>query len=266
MTPHEPNLLPLELRRDRIERAVAEQGFARVQDLSLRFAVSEVTVRSDLAELERLGRVRRVRGGAVAVERPVGERPFEETLGDRADEKQAIGHATAALLTSGESVLLDVGSTTAAVAKAIVERDDLEDLVVFTNGLSIALELEAAVPRISVVVTGGTLRPKQHSLVDPLGDLLIDRIHADTVVLGCNGIDPVGGVTNVNLPEAAMKQRMYRRAARRIVVADASKLGRVSVVPLCGLDDVDLLVTSERADPTLLDEFRSHDIHVEVVG
>lgn len=96
------------------------------------------------------------------------ESPVEATAERAAEVKRAIGRRAAALVTSGSSILLDVGSTTLAVARALVARAELSELTVVTNGLSIALALEAAIPRFTVVVTGGTLRPLQHSLVNPL--------------------------------------------------------------------------------------------------
>lgn len=256
--------LPVEVRRDHIVRVVEERGHARVDELAAQFGVSEVTVRSDLANLERNGRIRRVRGGAVATSEAASERPFEEMLGDRADEKQRIGAVAARLLVPGETVLLDVGTTTTAVARAMVAREELREVVVFTNGLTIALELEVAIPRLSVVVTGGTLRPLQHSLVDPLADTVLDGVHADTVILGCNGVEPTAGVTNINLPEAAVKRRMCAAAQRRIVVADGSKLGRVSLAPLCTIDEVHVVVTSASADPRVVDRLRDTGVRVEV--
>src|SRR5260370_7775011 len=121
--------------------------------------------------------------------------------GVRGEEKDMIGRAAASLVSNGETVILDVGTTTTAVARVLTKRDDLYDVVVFTNALNIAIELESAIPRFTVVVTGGTLRPMQHSLVDPLGELMLERINAHTVFLGCNGIDPIGGITNFTLPE-----------------------------------------------------------------
>jgi DeoR family transcriptional regulator of aga operon len=150
-------------------------------------------------------------------------------------------------VSNGETVLLDVGTTTTAVAVALVERDDLHHVTVVTNGLNIALELERAAPRITVVVTGGTLRPLQHSLVNPLAESLLAGLNADTAFLGCNGVHPEHGITNVNLPESEVKRRMLQMAARRIVVADGSKLGKLTVAKLCDVGDVDLLVTGESA-------------------
>jgi DeoR family transcriptional regulator, aga operon transcriptional repressor len=254
-------------RRLRILEMVRDQAFVSVGEVRDLFAVSEVTVRSDFQVLERQGKLRRVRGGVVPGELPNPRREpsFVESLGTLADEKAAIGTSAAALVVPGETLILDVGTTTTAVARALASREDLEDVVVFTNGITIALELEAAIPRIEVVVTGGTLRPLQHSLVDPMGGAVLEQVHVDTVFLGCNGVHPTSGITNINLPEAAMKRRMIRAARRRVVVADGSKLGVLSLAPLCGIDDVDLLITGSSADPDIIAALGDQGLQVEVV-
>jgi DeoR family transcriptional regulator of aga operon len=244
--------------------ALEEREFVRVADLSDMFGISEVTVRSDLEALQEAGQLRRVHGGAV-VAPPRPERPFEQSLGAQAEEKRRMGEAAAALVTSGETIILDVGSTTAAVARALVARTDLTDIICFTNGLKVALELEPAIPRFTVVLTGGTLRPLQHSLVDPLAGVILDEIHADTVFLGCNGIDVEAGVTNVNLPEAEIKRRMVSAARRRIVVATGDKLGETSLAPLCKIEDVTTLITDASADPGLVTGLREAALEVLVV-
>jgi len=139
-------------------------------------------------------------------------------------------------------------------------------VVVFTNGLKTALELEPASPRVTVVVLGGTLRPLQHSLVNPLATLILEQISVKTVLLGCNGVDTVGGITNINLPEAEVKKRMLAAATRKIVLADGSKLGRVEVARLCDIDEVDLLITGNSADPAVVEALRDRGCDVRVVG
>ena len=129
-------------------------------------------------------------------------------------------------MADGDTVLLHVGTTTTAIARALVARADLRDVTVVTNGLTVALVLERAWPRISVVVTGGTLRPLQHSLVNPLGTVLLDGLNASIAFIGCNGVDGAGGVTNVNLPEAEVKRAMLLSARRPVVVADGSSSAR----------------------------------------
>jgi DeoR family transcriptional regulator of aga operon len=247
---------PAPQRRERILAVVRERDFARVTDLSEMFGISTVTVRSDLDSLENEGQLLRVRGGAVARTLPRKERPFEETEATSMPEKTAIGQAAADLVSSNETIILDVGTTTTSIARALVAREDLHDVVIITNGLNIALELEAAAPRFTVVVTGGTLRPLQHSLVDPLGGLILDRINANTVFVGCNGVDRRRGITNINLPEAEMKRRMLGAARYKVVVADGSKVGQVEIAHLCDIDEIDLLIAGDSADPELVAELR----------
>jgi DeoR family transcriptional regulator, aga operon transcriptional repressor len=262
----EPEDVPATSRRRRILALVAERGFVSIQELSRLFDVSVVTIRSDVDRLADRGDLRRIRGGVMDGRRTGLERPFEETATAHADEKAAIGHAVAALVQTGETVVLDVGTTTTAVARALLARRDLDGVTVVTNGLTIATELEVALDRFTVMLTGGTLRRMQHSLVDPMGDLLLDRLHADLTVIGCNGVDPVAGVTNVNLPEVSMKQRMLRSGRRRIVVADGSKVGQVSLGHVCGTADVDLLVTGASAPADVLERLAAAHVAVDVVG
>ena len=258
--------VPPSLRRERMLAEIKAREFVRVRELSNRFGVSEVTVRGDLDSLAAKGKVHRVRGGAIPRLIASHEQPFEDSVLSFAAEKVAIGQAAAALLEDGETVLIDVGTTAAATARAIAARTELNDVVVFTNGLKTALELEPASPRITVVVLGGTLRPLQHSLVDPLAMLILEQISVKTVLLGCNGVDPLGGVTNINLPEAEVKKRMLAVATRRIVLADGSKLGRVEVARLCAIDDIDMVITGRSADPAVVEALRDRGCDVRIVG
>src|SRR4029450_6975539 len=164
-----------EVRQARMAGIIWDEGFARVSDLAGRFGgsavtgrarpparprggarVSAVPARAALTALEARARVRRVRGGAVPPS-GLGERPFESSQWEAPVQKSSIGVHAAAMIAPGDTVILDVGTTTTAIARALVLRSDLNDVTVVTNGLNIALELERAAPRISVVVTGGTL-------------------------------------------------------------------------------------------------------------
>jgi DeoR family transcriptional regulator of aga operon len=254
--------IPIQMRREQMLGLIKTKEFVRVSDLSVKFGVSEVTVRGDLDALAELGHIRRVRGGAVPGTRARSERPFEETQSAHSVEKHLIASVAAGLVSSGETLILDVGTTTTAIARELVMRTDLHDIIVFTNAINIALELEKAIPRFTVVVIGGTLRPMQHSLVDPLGGLMLERIHAHTVFLGCNGVDPNSGITNINLPEADVKCRMLQAARRRIVVADGSKIGEIELAYLCGIDDIDLLITDSSANSAVLEALRERNLEI----
>jgi DeoR family transcriptional regulator, aga operon transcriptional repressor len=258
--------VPARIRRDRMLTLIQERDFVRVSELADRFDVSEVTVRSDLDALAARGVLRRVRGGAVPRGTTPAERPFEEQEIAAASEKRAIAQAAAAMVHPGDTIILDVGTTTTAVAHALADRQELTEVTVFTSSLTIAMALEVAHPRLTVVVTGGTLRPKQHSLVEPLAGLVFNSIHAGLAFVGCNGVDVDAGVTNVNLPETEIKKLILSAAQRRIVCADATKLGRVALAHVCDLDDVDLLLTDRHADPQIVTALRDTGLEVQLAA
>jgi DeoR family transcriptional regulator of aga operon len=232
-----------EIRRERIAAALLEDGFLPVTTASARFGVSEVTIRADLAALEQRGRLRRVHGGAMPPPASGREAPLEAAAGQGAAVKRAMARRVLSLLPSGASLFLDVGSTVLAVAHALVDRPDLGERVVVTNGLTTALALEPAVPRLSVIVTGGTLRPLQHSLVNPLAAQTLAGLHVDVAIIGCNGIDADGRVTNLNLAEAEIKREVLAKAGTRILVADGSKVGARHLGLIGQLAEFDAVVT-----------------------
>jgi len=249
--------VPATIRRERMLQMITEREFMRVTELSEEFRISDVTVRADLDSLDHARSVRRVRGGAMARSQAARPEPsFEESLTASAVEKQRIGERAAVMVTSGMSVVLDVGTTTTAIARALAARTDLEQVSVITNGLNIALELEAAMPAVTVLVTGGTLRRLQHSLVDPMASLLLERMHADLAFIGCNGVDVPHGVTNVNLPEAEVKRRMIASAERTVVVAAGPKIGQAHLIRVADLADVQLVITGASAAAGQVAELR----------
>ena len=258
------SVISLEERRGQMLALIRERQFIPVAELSDRFGISEVTVRSDLAALASDGHIHRIRGGAIPRVELGQEMPYEESATSYAEEKRAIGRAAAELVRPGESVVLDVGTTVVAAARALVAREDLRDVVVFTNGLKTALELEAAIPRLTVVVSGGTLRSMQHSLVEPMATKILAEIAPSFAFLGCSGVHPEGGITNVNLPEAQVKQQILHSARRTVILADGSKIGRIELAQLCAVDEVDMVITDETASPPILAALRERGCEVVI--
>ncbi len=249
---------PATIRRQRMLSLIGERGFVRVGELSETFGVSDVTVRGDLAVLEGTQGIRRVHGGAMPrVSAPSRELSVEEALASSADEKVAIARRAAALVEPGMSIVVDVGSTCMALARELVRREDLYDVTVVTNGLSTALELENAIPRVQVIVTGGTLRPLQHSLVAPLASVMFEHVHADLAFIGCNGVDARAGVTNINLPEAELKRAMVRACGHAVVLADGSKAGRVHLGRIGELSDFEAVYLGASAGADAVRELRA---------
>ena len=257
-----PVSLRAALRHEAICVSLEASGRVSIPDLTDRLGVSAVTVREDLKHLEARGLLSRVRGGAVAKPGNKRETALEFTSRTNRAEKEAIGAFAASLIESGQTVIIDVGSTTTALATAL--SSDLSDVVVVTNGLNIAQQLEAA-PGVSVIVTGGTLRPLQHSLVAPMGTLLLDQLKADVAFLGCNGVDVERGFTNANIAEAEIKQSMLRASARAIFLADHDKIGNVASAFVSDVRSGDLLVTDSGADPEILRSLRESGLQTQVV-
>ncbi|GAB3617085.1 DeoR/GlpR family DNA-binding transcription regulator [Okibacterium endophyticum] len=242
------------LRRERIGAELERTGFVNSRDLATRFGVSTVTIRGDLRDLERLHMVKRVRGGAIAATLE-GEKPFEITATEHEEEKAAIAKRSVAMIEPGMSIVLDVGTTTSAIATAIAADVERRGLTVFTNGINI-VHILRGIPRLDVIVTGGSVRPMQHSLVNPLATLLFEHIHADLAFIGCTGVDARHGITNINLPEAEVKSAMVASSRRTVVVADSSKLGKVSLATVCPLSAIESVVTGKAASDAALSELR----------
>lgn len=257
-----PVSLRAAVRHEAIRTMLAASGRVSIRDLTDRLGVTAVTIREDLKHLERGGFLTRTRGGALARAGGGGEPALELASETNAAEKLAIAGYAAGLVESGQTVIIDVGSTTTALANALPP--DLRDVVVITNGLNIALTLERA-PGVSVIVTGGTLRPLQHSLVAPMGTLLLEKLKADIAFLGCNGVDLKRGFTNANIAEAEIKQAMLQSADRAVFLADHDKIGNVASAFVADTVSADLLITDTGADAETLESLRDRGLQVVAV-
>lgn len=240
-----------EARRQQLARFIEARGFVRVADAADELEVSTVTVRGDLDALEQRGLITRVHGGAMPA-LALREQSLEASLDRDAAAKAAIGRAAAATVVSGSAIYVDAGSTAMAMVEALVERRELGDVIVVTTGLTIALALEAAMPRFTVIVTGGTLRSLQHSLVNPYAAPMLASLRLDVAFVGCNGIHPEHGVTNLNLPDAEIKRLVLAASARHVLIADASKLGRTDLAVIAPLSEFHELITAGDAAPEVL--------------
>ncbi len=250
------------LRHKTILDIIQTQGNARVGDLADELGVSAVTIRADLDYLEGQHLLSRTRGGAVPTRPRRFELPVEIASQDNPDSKRRIGATAAKLVRDGETVIIDVGSTLMEVAQALPR--SLTDVVVVTNGLKVALSLENH-PGVTVVVTGGTLRPTQHSLVAPYGQLMLKHVNADIAFIGSSGVDPVKGFTNTNLAEAEVKHTMIEAAGRVIFCCDSTKLMRVATAHICPIDRPDLLITDQAAPPEALRAIRRAGLDIQVI-
>ncbi|CAN5785165.1 DeoR/GlpR family DNA-binding transcription regulator [soil metagenome] len=234
-------------------------GAARVEDLSTALGVSVATVRRDLDELQENGVLRRVHGGAVAVDKRRVEGRFEAKAGAHAEEKRRIADCAARLVEPGESVYLDSGSTCLELARLLAERGDL---TVVTNSLPAAVELSGRGPR--VVVIGGELRPLSQALVGPLSRPLLDHVYVDRAFMGTFGLSLEAGLTTTDPSEALTKEAILGRARQVVLLADRSKLGTRAFAHAGRLDQVTVLITDQPLDDQAAAAFERAGVEVLV--
>ena len=237
---------------------LADHGEVSVSELSRVAGVSEMTIRRDLENLEREGLLKRVHGGAISRVSRGYEPPFALRSGRGEDAKDRIGRLAAALVVENETLILDVGTTTLALARNLV---DGAGLTVVTASLHAAQVLSVH-DELRVIVTGGIARPGELSLVGDLAERAFDELHCDTVFLGAGGVDAEAGVTEFNLDDARVKRAALRSARRCVVLADATKLGKVALGAVCPLARVDVLVTDASASDEALAPLRDSGVEV----
>jgi DeoR family transcriptional regulator of aga operon len=232
---------------------VAANGHLNVAEAAHAVGVSEATIRRDLDRLAEQRMLTRTRGGAISTSQLAYDLPLLYKTARNAPEKQLIGRTAAALITPDTTVALNGGTTTVEVARALVNRSELRDsqaastLTVVTNALSIAGEL-AVRPQIKLVVTGGVARPESHELIGPLATYVLADLTFDWAILGVDGLDAVAGATAHHEGEASINRLMAQRAQRVAIVADSSKLAKRAFVRVCGIDEIDVVVTDATAD------------------
>jgi len=236
----------VETRRRRLLELVSRQGFATLDELVRALRVSESTIRRDLEALDVAGSVKRTHGGAVYSGELRSMPPFDERTQTAAAEKRAIGEAAASLVQDGDTVLLDGGTTTYEVARALLGRQ----VQVVTNSLPIA-QLLASSQQTDLILIGGYVYPRTGVALGPLAIATMKDIRVRTAILGAGGI-VADGIYNSNLLLVETERQMMACGQEVMIVADHTKFGRLALARLCGLEEVGRIVT----DPGLPPEAR----------
>jgi len=231
-------------RQQRVASILAEHGGSlALEDLARELGVSTSTIRRDLETLEAQGVVERTHGGAILREAtPTSRMPLNARLGERVEAKQRIARCVADLVQPHMTLLLDGGSTVIYAARALTARP----LQVVTNSLAIA-NLFADDDQVELLLVGGNLYPRTGVTVGPFATAALSDLHADLLLFSLAGIYD-DGAYNISLPMAQVEQVMLRQAAESLLLMDASKFGRKSLVRVCGLSEVDQVVTDTGVD------------------
>lgn len=247
-----------EERQQRIASYLQKVEFASLEELAKEVDASESTVRRDLTALEATGLVKRTHGGARLLVPATDEFTFSARDTHQLEEKELIGKACAALIQPNQTVIIDAGTTTYHVAR------HLEEIAphIITNSLPIA-QLFAGANRLEVVVTGGVIYPKLGVLVGPLTVEAMKTMHADVAIMSGGGIS-LEGVSNSHGLLIDIQRAMLHAAHKVIFCFDHTKFGRQSVLPLCGLEAIDTIVTDSKAPRELVNQLRKKNIEVIV--
>ncbi len=211
-------------RQQRISQLVRVERVVRVEDLSLELNVSSATIRRDLVDLEGRGKLRRVHGGAVAVESRLEEPPiFDDKASVAVEEKRAIAAEAFECIQPEDTIYMDGGTTTLELIRMI---RDMRNITVVTNSLRAAVELGGSGPRL--ILIGGELRRQSQTLVGPLTRSILSELHVDKAFMGTMGLTIEEGMTTTDPAEAFTKEVVMRQAREVILLVDSQKIGKIS--------------------------------------
>lgn len=253
-------LFPQE-RRQEIARLIQAEPRVAVSDLSRRFAVSEVTIRKDLAHLHETGQIQRTHGGAIRLDVSLEEGEFDERTQLRQNEKGRIADTAASLVRDGDSIALDASTTALYVARRVRDR---RAMTVVTNSLRIAIELGSR-PGTSVLIPGGVFRPESFSLVGTWGETVLRQVNIQRAFVGARGFTLTEGLTDVNSEEVKLKQAIIEAAKEVIAVIDHTKWGDVALATFCPPERIKMIITDDKAPPAMVEEARARGIEVRIV-
>ncbi|MFD7908897.1 DeoR/GlpR family DNA-binding transcription regulator [Kitasatospora sp. NPDC059722] len=250
----------------RLLEILGDKGRIDVVEAAELLGVSTATVRRDMEELARQQLLTRTRGGAV-LGGVAYDLPLRYKTARQADEKHRIARAAAGLVPPGAVVGLNGGTTTSEVARELAVRADLAEhtegpaLTVVTNAINIANEL-AVRPYVKTVITGGVIRSNSYEATGPLATLVLQGLSMDCMILGVDAIDPAFGAATHDEGEASTNRAMTERAAKVIVVADSTKLGRRAFAKVCAIGDIAVLVTDGDAPDEVVEQIAAQGVEV----
>jgi DeoR/GlpR family transcriptional regulator of sugar metabolism len=254
--------LAMEERRETIVELLKKETKISVEELSDRLKVSQVTIRKDLDSLEKRGLLERSHGRAIFSQQSRFNIAFLEKLQLQAREKDLIARAAASYVHEGDSIILDSGTTTLSLAKALVGR--FKSLFVITNSVPAALELTKA--GYDLLLVGGQVRKHSLSLIGPWAVKNLESYHVDRAFMGTSGVTLAHGFSTPDSLDAQMKQTMIRIADKAYVLTDSSKFGHNCMVSFAKCSEIHLTLTDARLSQQFLKEFKQRGVDIRVVG
>ncbi len=251
---------PTPERQKQILSLLTRQGRLSVAEIVTQFAISEATARRDLESLASQGKAQRVHGGVISVEKAPPELPILEREDEQPDEKKRIGLSAANLIVDKETVFLGSGTTVLEVARNLRNR---KNLTVITNSLPV-LNALAGAGGITVICLGGMLRDSEMSFIGHITEQALTELRADKVIMGTRGLSLEHGLTNDYLQETLTDRAILKIGREVIIVADHTKVNRVSTALLAPLDSMQTFVTDSKADKKFIQVLKKNGIQIIV--
>jgi DeoR/GlpR family transcriptional regulator of sugar metabolism len=249
-------------RREKILELIKEDGSAKVIDLAKIFKVTEVTIRQDLEKLEKDGLVIREHGGAFLKNIKDQVQAFSLANQDNIDKKELIAQKCLEFIESGDSIILDSGSTTTEIARQL---KGFKNLTVITNALNIALMLGVE-PGIEVIVTGGEFKPPTLSLTGQKAADFFKGINVQKLFLATAGISLKSGLTYPSISDLVVKKAMIDAADTTYLVADSTKIGKSAFASLGALSLIDYIITDAGIEEKHKQVFKDQEIELIIAG
>lgn len=246
-------------RRNAILAKLSLEGKVVVSDLAREFEVTEETIRRDLEKLDKDGLARKTYGGAVKNENFNIDLPFHVRKQTNVESKRVIAAMISDMIHDGDYIMLDSSTTALYVIKNILDR---KKITLITNSIEILIEL-CNKPDWMIVSTGGVLKEGGLSLVGYQAERMVSGFHVDIAICSCKGLDADMGVTDSNERDSEIKKAFFNAANKRVLAVDSSKFDKTSFVKVCGVGDVDTVVTD--TDPGERWRERIRDAGVELV-
>ena len=249
-------------RREKIIELLKEDGSAKVVDLARLFKVTEVTIRQDLEKLEKEELVLREHGGVFLKNVEAQVRTFSLANQENMDKKERIASKCMELIESGDSIILDSGSTTTEIAKKL---RGIKSLRVITNALNIAVMLGAE-PGIEVIMTGGEFKPPTLSLTGQKAADFFKGLNVQKLFLATAGLSLKSGLTYPSISDIVVKKAMIEAAETTYLVADSTKIGKTAFASMGALSLVHYIVIDDGADEKHKQVFKDHDIQLIIAN
>ena len=256
------NLIPSDPRSICILEQLERKGSVTVTELAEELNVADITIRRDLSELEKFGYLKRVHGGAVNVRSRSVAPPLPLRMQQMKEAKAAIGRYAAAMISDGESVALDIGSTVLEIADCLMGR---RNLTILTASIYIASNL-MNYPDIQIILPGGVLRQGEGVLSGELAVQALQGYFVDKLFLGVGAIDSEAGLTEHNLDDALVKKVLIKNSKDVILVADSSKFEKISFGFIANLNEINQLITEQRPPEKLYTALKRAGVTIHVVS